>query len=133
MKLERFHPDLNRIKYLIYAKNILPIEKCVLIGSAFLTLVGLHKNNDLDLVVPVDVYNKSDLVENDRNIKQSRWHEVEIGTKYCNLSCDQLMEDAICFQGVNFISIEKQYYIYKNILKRPKDLDKCMIYEAYLL
>ena len=133
MKLERFCPNLNRIKYLIYARNILPIEKCVLIGSAFLTLIGLHKNNDLDLVVPIDVYNTSDLLENNNHIKQSRWNELEIGINYCNFNYNDLMEDAICFQGVNFISIEKQYHIYKNILKRPKDLDKCLTYEAYLL
>jgi predicted nucleotidyltransferase len=114
-----------------FIKSKLPKTKCIFMGSATLALLGIRENNDLDILVNDEVFNR--LYENKKYIEdvgeksgeKSFYHadlQLSIYREvYPNdLSFSDIKSRAIKVDGYQFMSLDDVIY-FKVKMMRPKD------------
>lgn len=136
--------NLNNIEHINQFRRLrLPANKCLIVGSGTLALFGLKKNNDIDVWVTDDLYNKlhkhKDLKPVNRNDREGRiFYETHDGnieiTK--NLPCTngnfkEYFNRSITVYGIHFKSLN-DVLTWKKCMGRPKDLKDIRIIKEYL-
>jgi hypothetical protein len=127
---------LKRIKYLnLIDRFELDKEKTLIIGSAVLVLHGIiDENNDLDLVLTRDEFNKLERFEGEGLIKDYKYKKVFYITKDKKLEAavnfqliqkttEELLRRALDVEGYKFMSLRDTFKMYKT-LNREKDIEK---------
>lgn len=127
---------LKRIKYLdLIDRFELDKSKALIVGSAVLVLHGvIDENNDLDLVLTRDEFNKLQKFEGQGLIKDFKYKKVFFKTKNDKLEAavnfqllqkttEELLKRALDVEGYKFMSLRDTFKMYK-ILNRPKDTEK---------
>lgn len=117
-----------------------PKGSYVVFGSGPLTVRGIRKTSDIDLVVTKDLYEK---------LKNKGWKEhifpsgkkvvirknVEIAPNWdygnYNPSLEELLETADYFEGIPFVNL-KEVIKWKKAFRREKDLEDIKLIEKHL-
>jgi|WetSurSiteA1Bulk_404760.scaffolds.fasta_scaffold00070_28 hypothetical protein len=127
---------LKRIRYLdLLDKFNLDKSKALIVGSAVLVLHGvIDENNDLDLVLTREEFNKLQKFEAEGLIKDYKYKKVFYVTKDKKLEAavnfqllqkttEELLRRALDVEGYKFMSLRDTFKMYK-VLNREKDVEK---------
>ncbi len=121
-------------------------ENSVVIGSGVLNALGIRSSNDVDVIVPQNVY--AELERTSRFEKdQSYGREIltdellEIGTSWEVLGKDQTFDDlaqnSLIIDGIRYITLDFLLAVKRSWLKgddiRQKDIDDVKLVQKYLV
>lgn len=137
----------KRLKKIRHLKTIDKLEidktKSLIMGSSVLVLHGLiDKNDDLDLIVTRDEFNKAmkraDTIkqykkEYNKVFIQSKNRSVELAVNFqiLGMSTERLIQRSLSIEGYNFMNLRDTYKMYK-LLNRDKDSEKIKRLEKVL-
>ena len=132
----KFRPSLSRIKHIHMFLDTMPIHECILIGSSFLAMLGLTKNEDIDIVTTEHIWNiigKSPKFS--YNVKKNEYHtenhEISVFSNAIHYDYDEIASSMITYESVNFIHPKLMYEIYKK-RNMAKDKERMALYKKYL-
>ena len=122
--------NLKNVNYFMKLRQLrLPLNQCLIVGSGTMALLGIKKNNDLDVWVTDAVYN---MMKNDRNLipveKEGRiFYETKDGNFEASneMPCTKgpvqmYLKRAMVFYGLHFQALD-DVIAWKKCMNRPKD------------
>ena len=124
--LTRFRPAISRVRYANMFKDMMPIHECLILGSAFLALLGLTKNEDLDCITTdhiFDIIGSSPKFVYDpkRNEYHTENREISVWHDYLGYTFDDLSHTALVIDSLHFVHPKILYEFYSS---RNKEKDK---------
>lgn len=132
----KFRPSLSRIKYIKMFLDMMPIHECIIIGSSFLAMLGLTKNEDLDVITTDHIWSiigKSPKFSYDvkKNEYHTENHEISVFNNFVYWDYNEIASSMITINSVNFIhpKLMVEFYQKRNM---PKDIERIALYKKYL-
>jgi len=132
--------NLKNVRHINKLRRLnIPLNKALIVGSGTLALLGLKANDDLDLWVTKDAYNR---MKNNKKLHPVKQHgRVFYVNKDQSIECSDSMpctkgrvEDylkrAIVIYGFHFKSVD-DVIAWKKCMGRPKDLEHIKLLEKY--
>lgn len=115
-----------------------PRGKYAFFGSGPLSVRGIKKTNDIDIIVKSDFWNdlKKECTHNIQQAPLSKSHQISIGkieifSEWFNLPINEMIDNAEIINDLPFVRL-KYVIEYKKILKRKKDKEDLKLIQKYL-
>lgn len=133
----------NRIKEALLRTG-LSLNKAVVIGSGIMCALGIRESHDIDVVLPIDEFNK--LAQNQNFVQSKKFNDtyfqgmsedIEVWPYWWNFKEDSIIpydvvrENSIIIDGVRYVSLPflRQWKTWRS---REKDLADVKLIDAYM-